>query len=127
LDYAVLTVFGQAQLAGTIGAAEGLGHIECTDGDIVPIKIMERKLHRSCIGIHMWLFLQPVNERARPWQGYVKVVDPEEQEEAIARFGVVGACQRGMFVGAPLVETEQNRSIGIENLSEVLVGGRRLW
>ena len=75
----------------------------------------------------MWLFLQPANERARPWRGYVKVVDPEEQEEAVARLGVVGACQRGMFVGAPLVETKQNRSIRIENLSEVVVGRRRLW
>jgi hypothetical protein len=34
-------------------------------------------------------------------QGSVKVVDPEEQEEAIARLGVVGTCQRGMPVGAP--------------------------
>jgi hypothetical protein len=54
----------------------------------------------------MWLFFQPADERARPWQSYVKVIDPEEQEKAVARFGVVGTCQRGMLVGAPLVETE---------------------
>jgi hypothetical protein len=30
----------------------------------------------------------------------------EEQEEAVARLGVVGTCQRGVLVGAPLVETE---------------------
>jgi DNA-directed RNA polymerase subunit N (RpoN/RPB10) len=48
----------------------------------------------------MWLFFQPADERARPWQSYVKVVDPEEQEEAVARLGVVGTCQRGMLVGA---------------------------
>ena len=89
------TDFGQAQLAGTVGSAEALGHIECTDGDIVPIKIMERKLHCACIGIQMWLFLQPANERARHWQGYVKVVDPEEQEEAVARLGVVGLVNVG--------------------------------
>ena len=47
----------------------------------------------------MWLFFQPADERARPWQSYVKVVDPEEQEEAVARRGVVGTCQRGMLVG----------------------------
>ena len=54
----------------------------------------------------MWLFFQPADERACPWQSYVKVVDPEEQEEAVARLGVVGTCQRGMLVGAPLVEAE---------------------
>ena len=47
----------------------------------------------------MWLFFQPADERTRPWQSYVKVVDPEEQEEAVARRGVVGTCQRGMLVG----------------------------
>jgi len=53
-----------------------------------------------------YLFFEPADEPARPWQSYVKVVDPEEQEEAVARRGVVGTCQRGMLVGAPLVETE---------------------
>jgi DNA-directed RNA polymerase subunit N (RpoN/RPB10) len=56
----------------------------------------------------MWLFFQPADERPRPWQGYVKLVDPEEQEEAVARLGVMGTCQRGMLVGTPLVETEQD-------------------
>jgi hypothetical protein len=37
----------------------------------------------------MWLFFQPPDECARPWQSYVKVVDPEEQEEAVARLGMV--------------------------------------
>jgi hypothetical protein len=59
----------------------------------------------------MWLFFEPAYERPRPWQSYVKVVDPEEQEEAVARLGVVGAFQRGMLVSTPLVETEQDRSI----------------
>ena len=87
---------------------EGLGRIERTDGDVISVKISERKLRSSSAGIHMWLFFQPADESARPRQGYVKVVDPEEQEEAIARLGAVGACQRGMLVGTPLVETEQD-------------------
>ena len=61
----------------------------------------------------MWLFFETANERARPWQRYVKVVYPEEQEEAVARLGVVGTFQRGMLVGTPLVETEQDRSIRV--------------
>ena len=66
----------------------------------------------------MWLFFQPAGERARPWQSCVKVVDPEEQEEAVSWLGVVGTCQRGMLVGTPLVETEQDRSIRVGDLPE---------
>ena len=71
----------------------------------------------------MWRFLEQPDERTRPWQNYVEVVDPEEQRKAIARFGVVGTCQRGMLVGTPLVETEQDRSIRVDDLPEVVVLG----
>jgi DNA-directed RNA polymerase subunit N (RpoN/RPB10) len=70
----------------------------------------------------VWLFFQPADESARPWQSQVKVVDPEEQEEAISRLGAEGACQRRMLVDTPLVETEQNRSIRVEDLPEVGAG-----
>ena len=70
----------------------------------------------------MWLFFQPADKCARPWQSYVKVVDPEEQEEAVARLGVAGTCQRGMLVGTPFVETEQDRSVRVEDLPEVVMG-----
>src|SRR5713226_2522091 len=105
---------------------KGLGRIERTDGDVISVRISERKLRRSSAGIHMWLIFQPADERPRPWQGCVKVVDPEEQEEAVARLGVMGTCQRGMLVGTPLVETEQDRSIGVDDLPEVVVGRSRL-
>ena len=72
----------------------------------------------------MWLFFQPADERTRPWQGYLKVVDPEEQEEAVARLGVVGTCQRRMLVGTPFVEAEQYRSIRLDDLPEVVVARR---
>ena len=85
---------------------EGLGRIERTDGDVISVRISERKLRSSSVGVHMWLFFQPADECARPWQSYIKVVNPEEQEEAVARLGAVGTCQRGMLVGAPLVEAE---------------------
>jgi hypothetical protein len=62
---------------------EGLSRIERTDGDVISVRISERKLRSSSAGIHMWLFFQPADERARPWPGYVKVVDPEEQEEPL--------------------------------------------
>jgi hypothetical protein len=63
---------------------EGLVRIERTDGDVISVRISERKLRSPSIGIHMWLFFESADERARPWQSYVKVVDPEEQDEAVA-------------------------------------------
>ena len=75
----------------------------------------------------MRLFFQPADESACPWQGYIKVVDFEEQKEAVARLGVVGTCQRRMRVRTPLVETEQDRSIRVEDLPEVVMGRSRFW
>ena len=80
---------------------EGSGRIERTDGDVVPVRISERKFHGSSVGIHMRLFFQPADESARPWQSYVEVVDPEEQEEAVARLGVVGDLSTGDARGHP--------------------------
>src|SRR4029453_9633026 len=100
----------------TFGSMEGLGCVQRTDGDVVPVKISERKLRGSSAGIHVWLFFQPADKSACPWQSYVKVVDPEEQEQAVSRLGVGGACQRRMLVRPPLVETEQYRSIRVEDL-----------
>src|SRR6266480_2359666 len=109
-----------------VGSMKGLGRIERTDGDVISVRISERKLRSSSAGIHMWLFFQPADERARPWQSRVKVVDPEEQEEAVARLGVAGTHQRGMLVGTPGVETEQDRPIGVDDLPEIVVGRSRL-
>jgi len=74
---------------------EWLRRIKRTDGDAVAVKIAERELQGSGVGVHMWLFFQLADERARPWQSHVKIVDLEEQEEAVERLGVVGTCQRG--------------------------------
>src|SRR5213080_555271 len=64
----------------------GCNRIERTDADVISVRISERKLHSSSVWIH---FFQPADERARRWQRHLKVVDPEEQEEAFAGLGVV--------------------------------------
>lgn len=66
------------------------------------------------------------DQGARSRQRRVEVIDPEEQEEAIAGLGVLGASQRRVFVGAPLVKAEQNRSVRVDDLTEIVVGWRRL-
>src|SRR5215471_21552696 len=58
---------------GELAKLVELGRIECADGDVVPVRISERELHSSSVGIHMWLFFQLADESARPWQSYVKV------------------------------------------------------
>src|SRR5437016_13385715 len=73
----------------------GCNRIERTDADVISVRISERKLHSSSVWIHMWLFFQPADERARPCKRHLKVVDPEEQKEAVARLAVVRTCQRG--------------------------------
>src|SRR5262249_19016495 len=108
-----------------VGSLRPLARVERTDRDVVSIRIAERELRGSSVWIHMWLFFQLADERARPWQSHVEVIDPEEQEEAVARRGAVRACQRGMLMGAPFVETQQDRSIRVEDLPEVIVGGSR--
>ena len=45
-----------------------LGRVQRTDGDVVPVKISERKLCGSSVRIHVWLFHKPADKSARPWQ-----------------------------------------------------------
>jgi hypothetical protein len=70
----------------------------------------------------MWLLLEPSDERACPWQCHIEIIDAKKQEEAVAWLRVMRAHQRGMLMGTPTVEAEQDRSIRIEDLTEVFVG-----
>lgn len=105
----------------------GLGRIERTDRDVIVVGISERKFHSARARVQMGLLLQLVDERARPGQSTVEVIDPEEQEEPVARLGALGARQRGMIVGTPRVETQQDRFIRVEDLPKVVVAWSRRW
>ena len=71
----------------------------------------------------MRLLLETGGEGACTPQRGVEIIDTEEQEKAVARLRMIGAQQRGMLVGAPLVQAQQYRSIRIEDLAEIFVGG----
>jgi hypothetical protein len=71
------------------------------------------------------LRLQPIDEGACSWQRKVEIIDPEKQEEAVAWLRVIGARQGRMLMGAPTVEAEQDRSIRVQDLTEVVMGGNR--
>lgn len=74
----------------------------------------------------MRLFFEPADERPRPRQSHLKVVNPKEQEEAVARLGMVGTYQCGMLVRTPCMQTQQDRSIGVDDLPKIVVRRSRL-
>src|SRR5262245_15414977 len=74
----------------------------------------------------MGLLFEPADESACPRQSRVEVIDAEKQEQAVAGLRVVRARQRGMPVGLPLVEAEQDRSIRVEDLPEIVMRWSRL-
>ena len=84
---------------------------ERTDRNVISVRISERELLGLSVRIHVWLLFEPSDERACPLKRQVEIIDTEEQQEAIAGYPVIGAHQRGMLVGAPLVEAEQDSAI----------------
>jgi hypothetical protein len=73
------------------------------------------------------LLLEPSDESACPWQRHVEIIDTEKQEEAVAWLRVIGTHQGGMLMVTPQVKAEQDRAIRVEDLTEVVMRGSRLW
>src|SRR5215813_10829844 len=74
----------------------------------------------------MRLLFEPGDESACPLQCHVEIVDAEEQEEPVARWRFVRAPQGRMVVRSPLVEREQDGSVRIRDLTEVVMFRRLL-
>lgn len=68
-----------------------LGRRERADHDVIPVRISEGDLHSSSGRVHVGLLLELSDERARPCQRQVEIIDPEKQEETVARLRVIGA------------------------------------
>jgi hypothetical protein len=75
----------------------------------------------------MGLLLEPGHESACPGQSQVEIIDTQKQEETVARLRVIGAQQGWMLMITPLVKAEQNRAIGVDDLTKVVMSGSRLW
>ena len=73
----------------------------------------------------MRLLFEPRDEPAGPLQCQVEIVDAKKPEEPIAWCRVVRTHQGGMLVRAPLVEAEQDGSVRVEDLTEVVMAKRR--
>jgi len=76
----------------------------------------------------MWLLFETGDKSARILQGHVEIVHSEKQQETIAGCSVLGTHQGWVLMGTPLVQAEQHRSIGIEDLTKkgMSRSGRRL-
>jgi hypothetical protein len=97
-----------------------------TDRDVIAIRIPERELGCARARVYVGFLLEPSDEGACPWQRQVEIIDTEKQEEAVARLCVIGTHQGGMLMSTPLVKAEQDRSVRVEYLTEVFMGGSRL-
>jgi len=71
------------------------------------------------------LLLEPSDESACPWQRHVEIIGTKKQEEAVARLRMTGAHQGGMLMSTPRVKAEQDRSIRVEDFTEVVMGRSR--
>jgi len=69
----------------------------------------------------MGFFVQLGDEGAGSNKSGVVVIDAEEQEKAVAGLRCVGARQRWVVVFTPRVEAEQDGTIRVEDLTEVVV------
>jgi len=54
----------------------------------------------------MGFLLKSTDQSARPWQGRGEIIDTKEQEQAVARLGVIRAHQGRMLVVTPPMEAE---------------------
>src|SRR5207237_2246911 len=93
---------------------------------LASVKTADRELLRSSIRVHMRLFVQPSDEPAGPLHCQVEVVDAKEQEEPVSWCRTVRTHQGRLLVGAPLVETEQDSTVRVQELAKMVVGRRRL-
>src|SRR5467141_4166368 len=95
-----------------LGSCSALsGRRERTDRNVISVRIPERELLGLSVRIHVWLLFEPSDERACPLKRQVEIINTEEQQEVVAGCPVIGAHQRGMLVGAPLVKAKQDSSI----------------
>src|SRR5258708_33309369 len=101
-----------------IGSSCLLELSERTNRDVISVRIPQRELLCSSIRVHVRLLFESGDESACPFQRHFEIVDPEEQQEPVARCGPLRAHQRRMLVLAPLVKAEQDSSIRIEDLTK---------
>ena len=69
----------------------------------------------------MGLLFEPGYQSACSLQYDIEIVNPEEQEETVARPPLVRAHQGRMVVHAPLVKAKQDGSIRIEDLAPAVM------
>ena len=98
---------------------------ERTDHQVVTVGIAQCEFTSPGIGIDVGLRLESSRKCARTRQHLVKIVHAEKQKQSVAGFRPVRTCQRRVLMRAPLMKTQQDRSIRVEDLPEVIVSRAR--
>ncbi len=75
----------------TSASLSGCG--ERTDRNVISVRISERELLGLRVRIHVWLLVEPSDERARPLKRQVEIIDTEEQQKPVAGCPAIGAHQ----------------------------------
>jgi hypothetical protein len=70
-----------------------LGRRQCTDRNVISVRISERELIGLSVRIYVWLLFEPSDEIACPLKRQVKVIDTKEQQEPVTGDPVIWARQ----------------------------------
>lgn len=114
----------KSPITSSAGASRAEGRIrflERADRHPVAVRVSERELLRSGVGVEARFFVEPLDQRACPLQRCVEIVDADEQQQAVARPPTIGTRERRMLVRAPFVQAQQHRSVRVEELAPVVV------
>ena len=93
-----LALFAISALLGTVSSVTvattpNLRLRQRADRHIVSVWISDREFLRSSVRIDVRLLLEPGDERARPLEGQIEIVDAKEQEKAVAGCAVITTHQ----------------------------------
>ena len=78
--------------------------LQLTDGDEVAIGVAKAELSCPRVRIEVGLLFEMRGEISGASQTLLEVVDPDEEDEAIAGRAIVGARKRRMVVSTPLMD-----------------------
>src|SRR5262245_5301536 len=110
----------------TFGSMAGLGRVERTDGDVVSVKISERKLGGSSAGIHVWLFFQPADEQCARLTKLRHSCRSGRTRGGRFQAWRSGGLSTTDARGHPTCGDRAIRSIRVEDLAEIVVRRSRL-
>ena len=66
---------------------------ERTNRNVIAVQISKRELLRSSVRIEVWFLFEATDERTCPLKRKVEIIDPEEQQKAVAGYRLIATHQ----------------------------------